>query len=72
MDRNRLLAWYLLCHKGQTSTALTRYEKKNMESPLSFCRLHVKILSAIQVYQFYELRHRVMNNSVHRPLNFQT
>ena len=66
MGRNRLSTWHPPCHKGWAHTALMRYEqKKTCRISLSICMSCVTILSAIQVYQFYEMCQGIKNNPIH-------
>ena len=55
------------CYNGQTHSAVRRY-KKTWEVSLSICRSHVRVLFAIQAYQFCELCQGIMNNPVHQIL----
>jgi len=50
--------------KGGHIEHLQSIEKTTLRVPLSICRSHVTFLSAIQVYQFYEMCKGIMNNPV--------
>jgi hypothetical protein len=61
-----MVYWLEVCHvtKGRHKEHLGRCAKRTWRVSLPICRSHL-FLSAIQVYHFYEVCHRIMNNPVH-------
>lgn len=64
LGRNGLSTWHLPSRKGRTHRALTSF-KKHWRVSLSISRLHLTILSAIQVYLFYEMCQGLVKKSVY-------
>ena len=65
MGENGLSAWRLSCHKGRSRRALTSYAKKKKLGVFLFpsvCRV-LTVLSANQMYRYYEMCQGIMNNT---------